>query len=253
MILPAGFLTDDQQFDELLPPQPRRRSRHYWTPVAVASLAAQRLVEHGARNVLDVGCGPGKFCLVAAAQCPELQLHGIDQRPELVATATELGQRLGITNASFAVGDATAVAWDTYDGLYFFNPFAENTVDAFDRYDTTVYMSQAKREYELLCVDRLLKAAPLGTVMVTYNGLGAPIPSSYELVMDEPAGTEYLRTWVRRRPAEESWSWIEIDGDGVGKPAARDYSTEAIAPDDTGQFPTYRPDRRRTSSNPHRH
>jgi SAM-dependent methyltransferase len=210
--VPGDALTSDERFDELLPPSARQKSRHYWTPVTVAGLAARRLVEHGARSVLDVGCGPGKFCLVAAASHPALRFHGIDQRPTLIATASRLAERLELANAVFSVGNATDGDWGRYDGFYFFNPFAENVFEAFDRYDTTLAMSRAKLDADLARVEQLLGAAPLGTVVVTYNGLGGPIPSSYDLVHDEPAGSDSLRTWVRNRPVNESWTWLELVG-----------------------------------------
>ena len=54
------------QFDRLLPFYWRRLSIMHWTPVHVARRAAQLLVTGPKTRVLDVGSGPGKFCLVGA-------------------------------------------------------------------------------------------------------------------------------------------------------------------------------------------
>lgn len=209
---------DDDDFDALLPEHPRDRSCQYWTPMEVARLAARRLSEHGARNVLDVGSGPGKFCLVGAMQRPEVRFWGVEQRPDLVALANELARKWAVRNAHFAVGDATRFAWECYDGFYFFNPFGENLFDGNERYDAAVELSRARFAADLLRVEQQLTRAPLGSVVVTYHGLGGPIPSSYDLMDDDVAGSDRVRTWVRRRDHEESWAWIEKWGDVVPTP-----------------------------------
>ena len=53
----------------------------------------------------------------------------------------------------------------------------------------------------------------MGTVIVTYFGLGGPIPSSFEFVGDERAGGDRLRTWVQRGTQRRSRSaWVESIG-----------------------------------------
>lgn len=207
-------LANDDDFDGLLPEEARRRSGQYWTPVAVAVQAGAALASHGARSILDVGCGPGKFCLAAAASFPDARFFGVEQREALVDEAARLARRLGGRNAGFAVADATRVAWERFDGLYFFNPFAENIYDGAERYDATVELSAARFAGDLLRVERRLAEAAMGTVVVTYHGLGGPIPSCYDLVEDDPAGSDRLRTWVRARVETERWVWIEAE-DGV--------------------------------------
>ena len=60
--------TSDAQLDALLPRVMRRVSSVYWTPVRVARRAAQIFDDLGVSRVLDVGSGPGKFCIVAGAR-----------------------------------------------------------------------------------------------------------------------------------------------------------------------------------------
>ncbi|HEY0465790.1 MAG TPA: hypothetical protein VGC79_16365, partial [Polyangiaceae bacterium] len=59
----CSILTDDSLFDAQFPRYVRERSAQYWTPVAVAARAAAIFREQGATRILDVGCGPGKFCV----------------------------------------------------------------------------------------------------------------------------------------------------------------------------------------------
>jgi SAM-dependent methyltransferase len=206
----GGTTPEDASFDRQLPRRIRERSRQYWTPVAVAIRAAAHFRNYRARNILDVGCGPGKFCIVAGCLDPEVAVHGIDQRPRLVRHGARLARKLGAHNVRFSVGDVTTIPWDSYQGLYFFNPFAENIFHEQDRFDDDVQLSALRFASELLRVERLLEQARVGTVVVTYHGLGGPIPSSYELVTDERAGSDRVRTWVQRQRPDSRWVWLEV-------------------------------------------
>ena len=205
--LAAGKLID-AAFDQLLPLAVRSKSMSHWTPLSVARLAARRLAEHGARSVLDAGSGPGKFCVVGASSYPQLAFVGIEQRFRLVAAARELAARLRVMNAHFELGDALARSWAKFDGFYFFNPFAENALGAHDVFDST--RGAAKRfRTEAMRVAWRLREARRGSVLVTYHGLGGPIPSSYELTLEEESGSGRLRTWVKARDCEEDWVYLD--------------------------------------------
>jgi hypothetical protein len=205
----------DVAFDQLLPLAARSKSLLHWTPVAVAKLAATRLAERGARYVLDAGSGPGKFCVVGASVCPDVEFLGIEQRLGLFSAAKQLSERLGIVNARFELGDALARPWAPFDGFYFFNPFAENALGAHDVFDAD--RGAAKRRFgtEATRVAWRLREARRGSVLVTYHGLGGPIPSSYELTAEEDSGSGCLRTWVKTRDREEEW--VHLDYGSVSR------------------------------------
>src|ERR1019366_3254689 len=78
---------EDVTFDSIYPLPIQVVSRRFWTPVGVARRAAQLFRQAGARNVLDVGSGVGKFVFVAAASEPEVCFVGIDHRENLVEVA----------------------------------------------------------------------------------------------------------------------------------------------------------------------
>jgi 2-polyprenyl-3-methyl-5-hydroxy-6-metoxy-1,4-benzoquinol methylase len=70
-------------------------------------------------RVLDVGCGFGLFSLYYSQVYPKLELSGIDLNPRRILEANRAADRLGVKNASYAVGDARAFESDrTYDGAY---------------------------------------------------------------------------------------------------------------------------------------
>jgi SAM-dependent methyltransferase len=59
-----------------------------------------------AGTVLDIGCGFGLFSLYYAQLLPAASFRGLDLSARRVGLAREAAQRLGLTNAAYAVGDA---------------------------------------------------------------------------------------------------------------------------------------------------
>src|SRR5579872_4063412 len=93
--LAAGVLPPDAAFDQHLPEELRAVSQRHWTPLHVAHRCARWLQAEGARTVVDVGSGAGKFC-VATALCSSLRLIGLEHRPRLVAAARDLARRFAV-------------------------------------------------------------------------------------------------------------------------------------------------------------
>ena len=203
---------DDRSFDCVYPAAIRKLSRRFWTPVDVARRAACLFRQAGVRSVLDVGAGVGKFVLVAASAAPELSFLGIEQREDLVDVARRACSRLRVANARFHVGDVTLARWQAHDGFYFFNPFAENTFAGSDRIDNRVELTEARLIRDVARVDRALRSAPLGTVLVSYHGTSGRVPACYELRHSERAGSDWLELRVKMRESE--CNLVAVDADG---------------------------------------
>jgi SAM-dependent methyltransferase len=199
---PEPSHADDCAFDAIYPAPIRALSRAFWTPVAVARCAARLLQQTGANRVLDVGSGVGKFVLVAATAAPEMTFVGVEHRRHLVRIARRAKSRLQVPNARFKSADAVRTPWETHDAFYFFNPFAENLFTADSRIDRRVELSEARFVRDVLRVERTLRAAALGTAVVTYHGMGGRMPASFELSHSERAGSDWLRLWVKTRQSD---------------------------------------------------
>lgn len=207
----TGPIDLDQAFDEIYPPDIRLLSRRFWTPVAVAQRAAILLRDAGARTVLDVGSGVGKFALVAAQTAPELRVMGIEQRAHLVDFAREAKRGLELTNVDFAVGNATEASWLAYDGLYFFNSFAENIFEPEARLDERAELSLTRFAGDVLRAHAALRAAPAGTAVATFHGSSGRVPCTFELVSIEPAASGWLRLWTKTAAADDGSFFVEIN------------------------------------------
>lgn len=201
---------DDATFDAVYPPEIRLLSRRFWTPVAVARRAAVLLRDAGARRVLDVGSGVGKFTLVAARTAPEVEWVGIEQRAHLVDFAEGARSALEIENARFAVGNATEGSWQAFDGLYFYNSFAENTFEPEERLDDRAELSMHRFAKDVLRTQRALSAAPLGTAVATFHGSSGRVPCSYEVASIERAGSGWLRLWTKKTALDDGSFFVEI-------------------------------------------
>jgi predicted RNA methylase len=164
--------------------------------------------------VLDVGAGVGKFALVAAAAEPTLNFVGIEQRRRLVRIARIAALRLGIENALFLEGDATTARWHDFDGIYFFNPLAENLFGKPDRIDSDIELSNSRFVRDVFRVEEALRVAPTGTVVVTYHGSSTRIPTSYEVAHAERAGSDWLRVWTKTRTVDDGSLFVEV-GDEI--------------------------------------
>lgn len=219
-------LFDDEAFDRYLPRHSRLLSGDFWTPVAVAARAAEAFAGMGVRRVLDVGSGPGKFCVAASRAAPGLEIHGVELKPHLAKHALHMARKFEVNKVRFFLGDATSISWALYDGLYFFNPFSGNALVTADRVAPISFGPELER------VEHQLARAPMGTVLVTYHGLGGPIPASYELIADEPAGSDRVRTWVQAHHHRSGWAWMETRHGLLRMLRPASAATHAEQPDD---------------------
>lgn len=199
----AGCPVADGEFDRVYPERVRRLSARFWTPVAVAVRAAALLVDGGASRVLDVGAGVGKFCIVGAL-VTGASFTGVEERADRVAAARRAVAAFRVSSVTLVHGRMERVAFDSYDGFYFFNPFAEvlepGLAGARGREAATRYWRDVSRAQAAL-----VTARP-GARLVTYHGFGGLVPPGYRLVAREASATGPLECWekvdARARAAE---------------------------------------------------
>jgi hypothetical protein len=206
-----GRFVGDAVFDAWLPESVRAPSGRYWTQVGVAMRVTRWLSARGAARVLDIGSGAGKFCVVGALSS-ELSFTGVEQRGHLVAAARELALRFGVeTRANFIQGDLDTLDVRDFDALYLYNPFGENIFPACGRLDDTVEVSRKRFQRDTTRMAELLGRMPVDSLLVTYNGCGARIPDSFELVHEKVAGICLLRLWRKARERSSGGYWLELD------------------------------------------
>ena len=187
--------TEDDEFDLIYPIEVRKNSGIHWTPVAVAESAAEFLVQEPGTRVLDVGCGPGKFCIVGARSTPGVFI-GIEQRKYLCEIGQAAIEQADLTNARLIHGNATDVVFANFDAFYIFNPFEENLDEAV-KIDGLVDLSNTLYDRYIRHVAMQLAAAPLGTRVATYCGPCQEVPLGYECQASSPK--HGLRFWEKTK------------------------------------------------------
>jgi len=171
---------EDNRFDLVYPPEIRAAADRHWTPVIVARLAAEFLVREPGTRVLDIGCGPGKFCIVGALMT-EGRFTGVEQRHHLCEVARSVIGQAKLPNAEIIHGNVTEIAFSNFDAFYLFNPFEEN-LETTLKIDATVHLSGDLYAKYTEHVARQLALAPLGTRVATYCGSCEEVPLGYECI-----------------------------------------------------------------------
>lgn len=186
---------NDAEFDSVFPPELQALSQVHWTPVSVARRAAKFLVTDERTRVLDIGCGPGKFCAIGAS-ATEGQFTGVEQRAHLITAAERMVRRYHLSRVQFIHANMQEVSFGDFDAYYLFNPFHEVLLrqavgDAQDDANERLYAAYNAH------VRQELEKRPLATRVATYWCDGDEIPDSYDCVSTAFSGS--LRMWVRTR------------------------------------------------------
>jgi hypothetical protein len=220
--LRAGARVSDREFDELFSPETSLVSLRHWTPVSVASRVASLLTEAGAKEILDVGSGPGKVCIVGALST-NARFTGVEQRRRLVEEARVAALVVGAERARFVHANLVEFDCTPFDGFYFYNPFQEQMEpDDPCPIDDTVPRSPVLHRTYLATVLAALICAPVGTLVATFHGLGAPMPRQYRRLHSEHAGSGELALWVRVEPPQARASGPESAHPGGSQRAPRE-------------------------------
>jgi len=185
---------EDKDFDEVYPLPIRDLSGPHWSPVNVCRLAAKLLAPKPGVRVLDIGCGPGKFCMVGAAVTAG-HFTGIERRLRFVKTARDLVELYSLTTVQIIHGNVTDFDFQDYEAFYLYNPFEENVLPPL-RIDSDVVTGPNLYTEYVHCVQHQVRRMPTGTRVITYSGDDAEIPEGY--LCQELAFDDELKLWVKQ-------------------------------------------------------
>ena len=191
-----SLITDstDDDFDAIYPDHIRLLARKHWTPISVAKAAAQFLVNRRGINVLDIGSGVGKFCMVGAALIPHGHFTGVEQRSELVELSRTLWASYQLTNTSYINANIISIDFRDFNGFYLYNSFFEN-VDPRNSIDQTIALSTGFYITYGTHTSNKLSSLPSGVRLATYFTDEWVIPTNFELVDTQFKGN--LKLWEK--------------------------------------------------------
>ncbi|HEY4416427.1 MAG TPA: class I SAM-dependent methyltransferase [Verrucomicrobiae bacterium] len=195
----------DNQFDLVYPPEVRTLSSIHWTPISVACQAAEFLVPAPGTRVLDIGCGPGKFCTVGALTTKG-KFTGVEQRKHLYDIACSVTERSSISNVTIMHSNIADIEFSNFDTFYLYNPFEENWEKS-SKIDSAVILSVDLYRKYAEHVARQLALAPLGTRIATYFGYCEEVPLGYTLWERELGQNKNLQFWEKtyNPPSQATW------------------------------------------------
>lgn len=200
--LQDGAIPPDSAFDQFLPLELRDISSRHWTPLQVVVLASRWLEAAGARTVVDIGSGAGKFCVLSALLGGGTFV-GLERRPRLVAVARRLARTFAVQGrVRFHEATLGQAAIPLADAYYLFNPFAENIYGPEQRIDHDVDHGKTRYHRDVELIHRLLDEVRPGTLVLTYHGFGGQVPPAFECIAIERTLPGVLRLWKKKESPE---------------------------------------------------
>jgi len=190
----AKMPVNDAEFDSIFPNQIQNLSYRHFTSFEVSKVVAQWLNEYEKLNLLDLGCGVGKFCL-AAASFTNHYIVGTDFREDYILIAQNLKDKYGLKNLDFVNRNILDVDFKKFNAFYLFNPFLEQIDDTArmdNKYDTSpLYYSIYENH-----VRARLQEMPVGTVVITYYVTPQQMPFNYVTLKTDFDG--FLKLWTKK-------------------------------------------------------
>lgn len=178
--LRSGLIPTDDEFDVIFPEHLQEIAAIHFTPVEVAKLAAQYLVDLPNTRVLDIGSGAGKFCMIGSV-CTDGHFTGVEQRESFVSLANSLSKQYELSHIKFIHSNITTIPFNAFDAFYYFNSFYEN-IDQSGIIDTTIPLDKTLYHAYAAYVKAQLDRLPIGTKLVTYFSYFDEVPASYKIV-----------------------------------------------------------------------
>lgn len=185
---------EDHHFNTLYPSRIKKLSECHWTPVEVAKLAADYLVDKPKKKVLDIGSGAGKFCLIGSTTTKGV-FYGVEQRESLVKLSQRIARKHQIDNVEFICSNITQIPFSDYDAFYFYNPFYEN-IGGMLAIDETIPLEEKLYFQYSEYVENQLKNTPVGTRLVTYWSKWLEIPEGFDIEFTAYNGS--LNFWEKK-------------------------------------------------------
>lgn len=182
----------DTDFDACFPKEIRLASAQHWSPVQIARRAAAYLAPKAGTRVLDIGSGPGKFCLLGAGVTPGY-FTGVEQRSDLHQCALSLATEYRLLNVYFINANITNIDFKDYEAFYYANSFYENVLST-HAIDGQFNLSEKLFNEYTRYMHKQLEAMPKGTRLATLWEV-MDMPHNYVQVSSEFNGQ--LNLWKK--------------------------------------------------------
>lgn len=182
----------DEEFNNLFPAEISDHSKLFWSSREAIETAVNWL--DGCKNILDIGSGNGKFCLIGSYLI-DAQFTGVEIRETLVQHAQKIALSTN-TNTSFIHDDVKNIDCSVYDGFFFYNSFGEHICTS-GAFDNQIENSDAVYDFYQNILTSKLQTTKIGTRFVTHNNEGLFMPETFQL--QEMTDDNELTLWIKTK------------------------------------------------------
>ena len=152
-------------------------SYRHFTPFHVVKKAVSFLVRDDKDRILDIGSGNGKFCHIASC-LSQAEFVGVEYRKDLVDEARDILSHLGSSNTTFHCANIVDIAFQSFSGVYLFNPFLEH-IDPTARMDENSTLSWENYQRYVDHVKNQLAVMKKSSRLVTYYYKETLLPDEF--------------------------------------------------------------------------
>ncbi len=178
----------DKKFDDFFPKEISQHSPVFWCTIDQVKTATQWLKY--CKNILDIGSGNGKFCLIGTQLIPA-SFTGVEIREVLHNHAQRVAKETKSTT-HFINEDIKNSDFSTYDGLFFYNAFCEH-ISTNESIDRQLKNCDATYEFYQDILFKKLSSTAKNTRFVTLNSENLFLPDSFELI----ATNKKMELWIK--------------------------------------------------------
>lgn len=147
-----------------------------WSDVETINDSIQSFKIKNTSQILDIGSGIGKFCLIGAMLYPNIQFTGIEMSERRVLISNRLKEALYLDNVTFINADFCDVYKDysKYKYIYFFNPFDMGVHEKIKKEQINDIFDVSDKEDEILntfqkTLNKYLSSLEKGSKVYSYN------------------------------------------------------------------------------------
>jgi SAM-dependent methyltransferase len=187
----------EAEFDAIFPPFYQLQSLVHWSSIEVAREISSWLAPEVGKTIIDIGCGVGKLCVLLNILTGR-EIHGIEQRQNLVDIANRIILVNGLENIHIKQMNMLDLVWDQFDIYYLYNPFQEHIVDdEFGKINSDIEFDKKHYLHYTAEVYRQLRLAKAGKIFISFHGYGGPMPPLWMKTHSENFGSGELAMWIK--------------------------------------------------------
>ena len=201
---PNPVSISDQEFDRLYPEEIQTLSHMHWSSIAAIKTAIDLFSAtlNPDAKILDVGSGVGKFCIYGSLISP-FNFVGVEKRKKLVDISIEVAAKTKNNRVSFLCDDAVNLDWNSFDGIYMYNPFYEHKLPFHMglHIDNEINYSEEKYSFYITKIHKKLSLLKPDTNIVVFNGYGGRFPKGYTEIFYKKINGGKMSLWRASREA----------------------------------------------------